>query len=273
MSENKYKLTIIVTSPDSDRDLFDKFLECFDTNWADCPYPLVLTNNFLPCDNYRVTVVNLNRDDKTWTRLTKNAVDTVFSDYYLLLDCDRFISNTVHTPDIEKVLDIMKVNNIDYFDINRSADLKAPLFHGIPNAYMISKRKPYGLNVNGIFERKYLLQMLGNGTKTAWDIERGYLKESLSATNNDFFDNALADNRNLLNIVHMVLKGKYLPSAIRKMEKAGYHVAPGCRSIISNPQEFKLILYDHIGKKLTPATRKRIKSVLSKIGFKFTTEY
>ena len=264
---SKKRLIIYVSSPDSYSDIFKVFLKCYKKYWADCPYEFVLSTNSLCYEGIR-TLRNYKQND-TWTERTIAALKQIDSEYILLMNDDFFITDYVDSAKIEHILDLMDKYDLMYCKLAKNAK-------GIPvekgcNLLRVNKRQPYGKNLQvGIFRKEYFEGILGNGEKSAWDLEKEWLKETLDAPN-EYFENITASSEIIIDTVHGVAKGMWFPSALKKLKSLQIEV-DSQRGILSKSEENKMNIISYVGKRCSPRLRYNIKKLLTKFGMKFTTE-
>ncbi|NCB42998.1 MAG: hypothetical protein EOM59_10315 [Clostridia bacterium] len=269
---NDNDLTIIVSSPDSYRDVFKNFLSFFKLNWPDCPYRLILTTNSdLNIDGNIETI--LNNSDCNWCKRVLNAVQHTTSPYILTFVDDDYISAPVDTGAVKELVSIMAETSIQYCKrpIKRP---KQPLYNkDIYHLHSISHKEPYGLTLGtGFWHRDFLVKQLGDGSLDGWALENKWLKETLYLPNG-YFDGCVVDDRDLLNIVHCVSKGQWILKSLKKMKRLGYEVDIGKREILPPKVAFINALKSKIGLCLSTKNRYRIKKILRKLGMEFTTDY
>lgn len=263
----KNRLTIYVSSPDSYSDVFKVFLKCYRKYWSDCPYEFVLSTNTLNYEGIR-TLCNYKQND-TWTERTISALKEIRSEYILLMNDDFFITNYVNNKKIEDILDLMDKHNLNFCKLAKNAS-------GVPiekGSYLLKthKRQPYGKNLQvGIFRKSYITNLLGDGSKSAWDLEKEWLKDTYNAKN-EYFDDIVASNEIIIDTVHGVAKGMWFPSALKKLKSLQIEV-DSPRKIISKSEENRINLFRFMGKRCSPRLRYIIKKFLTKTGVKFTTE-
>ena len=163
------RLSIYVSSPDSYADVFSVFLEGYRKYWPDCPYEFILTTNTKEYEGIHC-ICNGEVAD-SWVSRTIAALPKIKSKYILMMCDDLIISDAVDKDKIECILDFMDNHNIKFCRLN-------PLNIGekiseLPILRKISKQTPYAINLQiGIFNKDFFSELLGDGEKSAWDIER-----------------------------------------------------------------------------------------------------
>lgn len=266
------KLNIVISSPDEYADVFKVFIDLVGKNWKDCKYDIILANN-VSKENYRgVKIINTGFDT-TWCDRVKRAIQTYKSKYILLITDDSFIGNTVDSNIFNSILDDMTKFDIKYYRLYNSPKPSKVCFNGIPHLRKISKRQPYGINLMAaIWNTEHFLQLFGEEKLTGWDIESKLLEQTHNSPD-EFFENYVADNRNILSIIHGVSKGKWMLTAIWNLRKIGYNIEIYNRDKLNLLYEIFLILKKNIRNILPNSIRKIIKQVFSKLGFNFASKY
>jgi hypothetical protein len=266
-------LAILVSSPDSYNEVFRIFLKLFNKYWANCEYELILANNVLNYDDSKVTVINCGEDAMSWCQRTVHAVQKINKKYFIVITEDSLISEYIDSNEISNIIKIMDLYSLQYYKLYPKPNANGRLFHGLPHVHEILKKQPYGRNLNtAIWERSYLLKCLGDGTETGWQIEEKWLREAYHAEKGSF-DNCVADDRNVLHTIHGVAKGKWLPTALKRLKTIGYEVEVGTRGVIPKRDEFAIFFLKKFNTISSPKLRKVAKITLSKLNFKFTTKY
>lgn len=261
----KERMCIYVSSPQSYRDVLDVFMLCKKKFWGACPYNTVISTNY-NLINPEVYVINSEIADDSWVDRSLNALRQIDYEYVMLLCDDMFISKQIDTQKIEKILDYMDLNEINFCRLN-------PLRFGehikeLPFISIVNRNIPYGINLQrGIFRREYLINLLGDGSKSAWDIEGSLLEQAKNADDVPFGD-VIACNTNIFPVIHGVEKGKWFPSSIKKLSKLGIEIE-GNREKISIPTEFRQNIITYLSSHISPQNRKRMKRMAQKVGYRF----
>jgi hypothetical protein len=265
--EKNNRMSIFVSSPNSYSDIFKIFYECYKKYWSDCIYEFILSTNN---QSYKdITVINNYKDNDNWTDRTVNVIKNINTKYIMLFCDDIFIIDKVDNLKIEKILDYMDNNNINFCRLEPVK--KGTRIKEVSWLSRVSKHLPSAINLQyGIFNRNYLIELLGDGTLDAWSIEKKLNKDMLDAKN-QLFEDVIACNSSVIEVVHGISKGKWYPSALKKLDEAqiSYNIS---RDIISSQLEKRQRLFSAFSLYLTPKMRKKIKHILSIFGFEFVTE-
>lgn len=270
---NSSLMTVLVSSPDIYREVFDVFIELVNENWPDCKHDIVLANNELPCEDPKVHVINCGADAMSACLRMIQAIEQTDSKYYLLITEDNLIVDPIDSKMIDDILETMMKYDLGFYKIIPKPKPTGKLFHGVPHCHEISMQQPYGRNLNtAIWERDYLLEHLGDGSESGWDLEEKWLYEA-SLAEDIPYDRCVADDRNVMNAVHGIVQGKWMPSALKELKRKGYAIDTGERGIIPWHVERDFLFRERLNSIISPKLRVNVKRILSKVGVKFVTRY
>ncbi len=269
------RMSIIVISCDKYRDIVEYYLYYLKLNWKDCKYRILVAEQ--ECDLHSdVAETVLCGKDVTWTKAAINTISQTKSPF-ILLSCDDFyIFDKVYSDEIEEVLDFIEKNKIKYYrlPISKPYNRKYIQYKDNRNVEMIPRNKAYGVSIGtSIWDRNEILNILGDGSKTAWDLENEFSKNAADSKEAYYVD-YVSDRRPLLHSVHMATMGKWIPSAVKKFKKHGYNdIEYQKRGFVSNLGILKMRFYFYSTLIVPTKLRKPIKAILSKAGFRFATKW
>lgn len=268
------RLSIVVVSCDSYKDIVEQYLKYFFLNWKDCEYPVFIAMENETIDNYDVVSVAAG-NDSTWTKKAIEAIRMTDSKYVLLSVDDLYISETVNNTEITKVLDFIEKENIKYYRIPvfRNTENNFKLYPGTINVEMIESNKRYNVSIGtAIWEKQEILKILGDGKMSAWDLENYFIKKA-EVAEPGYLDGYVADTRYLLHSVHMIKSGKWIPTGIKEMKEKGFDIDLCNRSYISFSDQLKLNkFYSWCSKHFPTRLRILTKKIMTKMGFKFASK-
>lgn len=271
--KSKYRLAIYLAAYDPYKDLFDIFIEQFKCCWPDCPYPLIISNMFFEYEGPNTIVIHNGNEKRAVIRKNK-ALDAVDADYYLGMEEDRILTKKVDTKEIERILDFMDNESIDYYRCNPSTFKKRQQdrFPGYDHIYHIPSSEPYGVCGSTVIMSKKL-----HDYRRANNLDDGYAweKEALKKAYysiQKWVPNYATDDRNLFGIVHCVEKQKWIASSRKKFIQMGYDIRLKDREVQTLPETIYMNVKD-LGKRIPIKYRHVIKSFTKKLGFKFVTDY
>lgn len=262
------KMSIFISSPDSYKDVLCVFLECIKRYWKDCRYEIVISTNTNQYEG--VTIYRNNLINDGWTERALFALKQMDCEYVLLMCDDCIITEEIDSDRIERILTDIVEYNIDFCGFTNKIPGKRVTANS--DVGLVKKNKAYALNLQtGIFKREYLLQLLGDGTSSPWDLEKKWLQEAIQA-DDSYFENIASVQNDVLHCKNGVLKGKWYFSVKKELESKGIKIESD-RETISKNEERKLVISSRIGKMIPVGLRPIIKRVLSVFGKKFATEY
>lgn len=266
-----YKMIIFLIVYGPYKDIFDIFIEQFKKYWHDCPYPLIIGNEYYPIDEEDIKTIYFEDNVGGSQRLNK-ILEDYDADYFLGFEADRVIMDTVNTSEIEKILDFMEDNNIQYYRCHSSANRKriSDRYPGYDHYYHIRANEPYGVpGSSAIWSRQLRKELCDkNINGYAWE---AYQNERAAKAKDLWIDGYATDDRNVFHILHCIEKQKWIRKAKHALEKAGFVISSSrlsqsfSESLISSIKD----IFGFIPGK----SRFRIKKVLKKIGFHFSTDY
>ena len=265
---NQTRMCIYVSSPQSYKDVLDVFMDCKRKNWSNCPYPLVVSTNW-NLEYPDAVIINSGNLNDSWVERSLDALKTLDYEYVMMLCDDIFITEEFDNRIIEEILDYMDFNKINYCRM-RPLHSKKPIGE-LPYMSYVNQNTPYGINLQcGIFRREFLINLIGDGTKSAWDIE-GMLLERAAKADDTPFSDVIACNRNVFSVVHGIEKGKWYPSALKQLSKNEIKVVSN-RAKISAMEEYKKNIISFVVERLSPSTRTKIKHLAQKLGCRFVNQ-
>lgn len=271
--KRKYRLAIYLAAYDPYKDIFDIFIEQFKRCWPDCPYPLVISNMFFEFKGDNIIVIH-NGDEKRASVRKNKALDAVDADYYLGMEEDRIFTKKVDTKEIERILDFMDKESIDYYRCNSSVFKKRQRdqFLGYEHIYHIPSSEPYGVCGSTVIMSKKLHDYRrANNLDDGYEWEKHALENAFNSTQK-WVPNSATDDRNLFGIVHCVEKQKWISSSRKKFIQMGYSIRSEDRKVQTLSETIYMNVKD-LGKRIPIKYRHVIKSLAKKFGFKFVTDY
>lgn len=264
---SKATLTIIISSPDSYSDVFGVFYQCLMRFWQDCSYEVILsTNSYKEYPNIKI-IANKAKND-SWINRVIPLLKQVSTKYVLVIADDCFITAPVNSSAIGMIVDDMEKFDLNFCGLGNFK--KGIKLNKGSLLNRVNKRQAYAKNLQvGIYNREFLLDCLSGEEVSAWEIEKRWIDETLSACN-EYFDDIVSCRENVLHCVHGVVKSKWLPSAIHRLNKIGIEVELR-RKVYLPHEELVMLLKKKIGNLFGPRSRKNIKSFLRKFGCEFDT--
>lgn len=215
-------LPIIVDCPDSYLDVLNVFFIFLSKNWSDRKNKIYVAtqNEEIPAPN-NVEFVKCGLDANSIVR-TKEVLKRVKSDYFLSLNCDDFIYSKVDNYLLDDLMTFIINNNLDYVRIwetkNREQKKYKTLF---PNLYFCNKKARYSKSLMAnIWKKEEFLRVFNRDTTDGWTIESLWLEE-VYTNKKGYYDKYCYYDKNPLNILHSVSKGKWIRKSYKKILKFG----------------------------------------------------
>ncbi len=259
-------LTIFISSTISYADSLECFCTYFNKFWGDCDFDVVLCTNYPRTPfSKRCRIINSGDPTDDWISRSLPALMLLDSKFVLVMCDDLFLRAKVNNRSIIDIAKFMDANGVDYCRMKACHSGKVV---GRDIAYLKTST-PYGFNLQcGIFKKSFLINELRN-TASPWDLEKKWLKEAANSKD-VFFSNAIVCRHNIIKYYHGILKGEWYPSVLKRIRKECGNVGLS-RSVMSRRKEIRNKLFSAIGGLAPSKARGKLKSILRKFGFKFTT--
>lgn len=234
MSRNN-QLSIVVVSYDGYSDLWNDFFALKNQNWPDCPFNTYLANNCKSFKDESVKVINCGKNAQ-WSDRARCALEKIDTPYVCMMVEDFFISERIDNAEVLEALDIIERNELRFYKIQTMSKITTPPYENISFLHTIPSNLKYGISLTtAIWERRYILDLLGKESYNPWRFEIARVEE---AVNSSVPAQCLGvfDERNIFHICHMVVQGKFIPSALKEMERKGYVVDVTQREVLEGIQ-------------------------------------
>lgn len=212
------------------------------------------------------------RNDKqndTWVERTIAALPVIKSKYVMLMCDDIILSDNVDNSLIERLLDYIDSHEIRYCNLGPTP--KGSKIKSFPLLRSVNKQIPYAINLQfGIFRKDLFVELLGDGSLSAWDIENSINEQAAVAPSEDYKD-VVAVSEYILPYIHGVYKGKWIRHAVENLSRLSLYIDSG-RGIVPLSQQIKIDMTNWLQWKISPKQRRALKNVLSRVGMKFATK-
>ncbi len=261
------RVTILISTPDSYRDVLNIFIQCYKKYWPDCPFPLLISAQTQDCLEFKT----IKTDDAldSWCDRTRFALQFINTKYVLVICDDYFFTSKIDNKEIFSVIDDLEKYNISFCGL--SNHLKGPKFEKKSLLIKVKQNQSYAKSLNvGFFKRDYLQSILSDKSLSAYDLEKKWLVEAEESPN-VFFEDVASCKKNLLHGIEGVGEGVFNPYALKWLRSNSIDINSN-RGVMNSFKALIFKLRKRIGKKIRPKTRRRIKKILQKIGFRFVTE-
>lgn len=216
-------LTILVVSYDGYRDMWRYFFDCKKKYWHDCPYETILANNTADVKFDNVRVINCGKDAQ-WSDRTRIALENINTKYVCFLLEDLFFSKDIDTTKISEALDLMEEDDLKYYKLLSFSPIRTSNYKAESYLYCLPENLKYGISLQAaIWEKDFFLKKIGEESYNPWFFEAERNREARECWDSTDLV-GVYDDRNILNICHMVVQGKYLPKSIKRMQKIGIEI-------------------------------------------------
>lgn len=232
----KQKLSLLVLSCDKYNDLWDNFFKLRDLFWPDSDFDWYLVTESMDYSYKNVNVIHTGKK-LNWTGRLKYALDTLDSQFVGLYLDDFYISEKVNNSLIHELVEKMEKESIDHINVSDVFDslIEMPESHEYYDNHLfkIPRHKKYGISTaSAIWKRDFLLSILGNEDKNAWQFEIDLCK--LAMSENGLPGTILCDERKPFKVTHIpvVIQGRYYPKAIKEFSKKGLNIDYTARGLM-----------------------------------------
>ncbi|OCH11923.1 hypothetical protein A6E05_10135 [Aliivibrio sp. 1S165] len=178
--ENNKDITIVINSCDSYSDVWPLFLSAFGEYWSGCEYPIIINTEFIK-DNLKVIdknidIHNVNNIDDAWGSRLLQTLNSISSEYVLLLFDDYILESEVDDEAIKKIISFLDDNkDAAVYYLNSVCNQTHKDEPNLP--YRVLKNYvDYRLNsAPAIWRRRDLIALTGEGDNPwAWEVFGSY---------------------------------------------------------------------------------------------------
>lgn len=205
---NSKKIAFLVVSCDKYQDLWFPFFKTFFKYWNDCPHKIYLASNFSKFDNSKVTNISFG-EDKDYSSNLIEILKNVHEEWIIVWFEDAFLTKKVNNNLVNKLIDQVILNNIDYLKLT----VDYPLFYGNPDDDLgpipkgVKYRSAMGM---ALYHKETLSKILIPG-QSAWQLDKSDVSDELGL--NFFALNSKFRFNPPFSIINSVIKGNwYLPA-------------------------------------------------------------
>lgn len=248
-------------------DVCELFIYLLRKNWPDCPYRIVCSiyGEDKKIANVECMYIGTNQ---IITDCIVEVAKKYESRFYMCFLGDAFISNTVTTAEVDRLINDLDRKSANYCNLTVNYFNKRILKNTI--IYNLDYRENYGHSfVSFIATKKFIMEELHNVTD--YEFEMKY--QNSRSKNNDIFNDRYRVSSNIMNIFPTVEKGKWDRFALKKVRKYNPEINIGNRKVTSVIEQgymlMKIILHEFLPSTIT----EKIKKFLSSIGFSFASKY
>lgn len=213
-------VALLVVGYDPYKDVWDDFFLLLNKYWKKRPKTYLATNTLTP--SYAGVTTIPCGEDAEWSKKVQTALRDIEEKYIVLLLEDFFMTRSVNSNTFSELMKVIENNDIDYCKLLNQSKIKGISFDNKPYLHVIEKKDVYGISLQpAIWNRFFLMELVGTKNYNAWVFEFNQMNNRCQ--NIDRI-NCIADDRNILEITHMVVQSVYLRSAIRVFKRQGFMV-------------------------------------------------
>jgi hypothetical protein len=269
----KNNLAIVVSSYDGACNMWNNFFKIFNYYWSDCKYNCYLINNFLRPEFNTFKIINT-YEEKGWKNRILKGLSHIEEEYILFIFEDNFLGKKVENQEIENIMEYIKEKKIKFYQLGGVETRKLNNKTNKENVLPILENERYGINLQcAIWLKVELIKLIKNMKgKTPWDFEKYYL-ENLESKNFQIKEGYVYDKRDILNIQHGILHGKWVRKTVYFYKKKNIELDLCGYKIRSFYREKFKELQSILGKKLSLKIIRKLKKILKKLGFKFVSDF
>ena len=265
-------MTVVFVGYDGYSDMWNDCISLYNRFWDDCPYRTIFVNNVKDVCFPNVDVIHAGKNAE-WSQKVRLVVQEAKTQYICLLLEDFLVGERINTKRIDSTIRFIKKEGIRYYklaNMSRAVKNRDPHYKGKRFLHIIPESDEYGVSLQAaIWDRNYLLELLGEGNYNAWIFEFNRVKEAQGKPDRPN-PGCVFDDRNILNLQHGVIQSKYLPGTIRYFKNIGINLNVE-REVMSWPHYYKLRLISK-GKYIIPKKmRNTVKKILEGIGMSFVS--
>lgn len=214
----KNDIALLIIGYDPYIDVWNHYFYLLNKYWPNRPKTYLATNEIVP--NYdNVSIIPIGKDAE-WSKKVYESLDIIHEKYIVLLLEDFFTTTNVDNNIFNSLVQIVAENQIDYCKLLNQKKITGKQFKQYPYLHIIDKKDDYGISLQpAIWKKDFLKQLVGKENYNAWIFEFNQIKNKIQ--NKDRI-NCIADDRNILQITHVIVQSKYLRNAIKTFKKQGY---------------------------------------------------
>lgn len=251
-------------------DICNNFIDLFQKNWADCPFKIlgVVMGNKDTIKGIETIYIGTNG---TLSDCIYTVVEKYEAHYYICFLGDAFISKKIQNIQVYNLLNELKNNNANYCGIiPKKKDLKNKKYQA---SYIrnIREKDIYAHSFVAFIATKEFVkdELVG---KTDFEFEEKYLNIANDSLDNRVFPDHFIVVTDIFHIVPSIVKGKWDRFALKFVKYNNPQIQFSDRVKMNLLEQSKVTFINTFEGFVSVRTRKIIKKILIKIGFKFATD-
>lgn len=261
---------ILLAEPDSYRDIVCLFGKCLEKNWHDHP-PVVWANEEDAARVNEFQIINCGGGNPAayCGRILK-GLKAVNTGYVLLWTADYIPTKQIQSDEINEVLNYMESHGMKFCKLSKIKTSKMTRDKNSPHFYHMKASKPYNISITfGIYEAEYLKSLIKDSNWTGWQFENYGL--FLASQNKN--DKSIYFDKNIGETVHLVMKSKLIPSAVKELNEKGIDTSCINRPFLSAKEIRSVKVRKFLGSLCPHKLRRVIKKIACRLGIKTVTQY
>jgi hypothetical protein len=219
----KATFAVLVVSCDRYSDLWAPFFHLLDRFWPRRPGPVYLVTNTKEPRFAGVSVISVGPDE-SWSETLKRALSCVEEDYVLLWLEDLFLCGHVDDHQVEKVLQWVEVARPSHVRFNPTERPYAPYSRLVGR---VPPGAPYRTTTVLSLWKKDVLSALLLRSENPWQFEL------LGSYRSDAYEDFYSTHYRCFPVINGVIRGKWQPSALRRLRTLGAPTDPGARPMMN----------------------------------------
>lgn len=260
----KNRLTCIIHSCDAYSDLWEHNYFFLEKNWKDRGIETyLLTDKETDRSFENMKIVSAGEGTEMPQR-TKYLLPFIETEYVLITLDDYFPIYPINNERIERLLDIMDKENLDYIRLFSDPNSHRR-WKKYDKLYHIPLDKDYDVNLYQGIWRKSFLERTVKQPLNAWQYE-----VTLTRIAKEIDAKCVLSKGGEYRILDVIRKGMLLHKADRYLKKCDISIPT--RSLISYREELRLYIFSMGSKILPKPAAKLVKKILTKKGFKFYSD-
>ena len=258
------RLTLLINTCEAFSDLWDTHFRFLEENWGDRTVKTcLLTDRDTDRTFDGVSVISAGEGKEFPERIAK-FIESVDTEYVLITLDDYFPVKRIENEKIERLLDIMDREKIDYIRLFPSPNSHRR-YGGHKGLYKVSLDRNYAVNLyQAVWRTSFLKETVGR-RRTIWEYE-----VSLTGCARANGAKCALSKGGEFEILDVIRKGKILHKAKRYLKRRG--ITLNSREVISRKEEFRIFVFS-VGERILPGwAASSVKRVLRKRGVRFFSD-
>ena len=224
---------LVISTFDKSKDLWFPLEKTYRKYWSDIDFPIYLTTNHEVFENRSFKSLTVG-DEISWSDNMIKSLNKISENYIFLTFDDLFLTEKVDNTLVNKIIKKAIDNDFNYLQFYRSISSGRRIDKLL---FEKSNTTLYKNSTIWSFWKKDILLELLIKTESAWEFERKGNERSFN------YKKFYSTRKNIISFVNGVVKGKWNPKVITKLNKMGIEVSSD-RSILSSKDAFKYKLRD-----------------------------